>query len=670
MIFQTLIDVLAAGSALGRVGAWEELIDYQENSYNSTRLGQPLIGAAMYACILCGRPEEALKQFAKLTDGPASVGSAWQWGGGADVIDPVVRDIAMGAGGSQSLELFWQAKEEGFQVSSQALLAVIEACSAISDVLAIVDHLCDGTTWLVDGDDLNIVRCDEQERAIKPPSEHLEAIVLPIMRHCNHAGEFGISLLVYEMLVPSHQNRSEGWQNEIFYRLSICSHRDETLAAIMTAMCGLESSSVACGLFEAVADGNHDDLPFSFDIYQYATSILSSNDRWVSAHEMMTRLVDVVGGLPDKTLTLSQTELLLAALAKTAQACNGASQPEAAIFLLRHVQKRILHLQEVKPSMEGAVRSFLGIDEEETPDYTLLARSDPLLAESLRAHRLRGSTEQALSLLETVLEESKQPYESMPLSVNEALHVLLDEGRSGEAMELFQSLDKSVWMPDMFVTLAKALEKEQRWGSIGDLYHLSLKSGCLTEDMGIVAMKAVVETPDLEGKIRLLRGIIKDMCSLTGMVENEWQYSRYWLLKKSLGIRYSRLIMWWNDQRTSDLYELQLAIEQFTERKAAGLRPKNDVLRAIVRHCQHYRRLAMLINELEMTLPAEKEVWTDLLVHVIVELQNTTLRNDKRFVEEVILALRTVDAHAECEEFLSEALTRGVRVDRSLLSNS
>ena len=78
----------------------------------------------------------------------------------------------------------------------------------------------------------------------------------------------------------------------------------------------------------------------------------------------------------------------------------------------------------------------------------------------------------------------------------------------------------------------------------------------------------------------------------------------------------------------------------------------------------------MLINELEMTLPAEKEVWTDLLVHVIVELQNTTLRNDKRFVEEVILALRTVDAHAECEEFLSEALTRGVRVDRSLLSNS
>jgi hypothetical protein len=55
-----LADVLAAGSALGRVGAWKELVDYQTNSYNSSRLGQSLIGAVMYACILSGHPDEAI----------------------------------------------------------------------------------------------------------------------------------------------------------------------------------------------------------------------------------------------------------------------------------------------------------------------------------------------------------------------------------------------------------------------------------------------------------------------------------------------------------------------------------------------------------------------------------------------------------------------------------
>ena len=664
-----LSDVLAAGSALGRVGAWKELVDYQTNSYNSARLGQSLIGASMYACILSGRPDEAIKQFKKLTDGPGSVSSEWQWGGGIDVIDPVVRDIAMRAGGSQAFALFRQAKEEGFQVSWQAVTAVVDACSDINDVFGIIEHFCHSSICLIDGDSLSIVHCEDQRQEVNVPSEHMQSIVLPVLRNCNHAGQFGMSLLAFEMLTPGYQKYGEDWQRELANRLSRCSQRDETLAAIMTALCGLESVSFACILFDNVTDGKSDEFPFSSDIYQYVRSAITNSGQWLSAHAMIVKLLCVVKNLPNKPLTSGQTDLLLSALAKTAEAINGAGQPDAAVFLMRQIKKKVLRLQEVKPSMGFAVRSFLGIEEEEAPDYTILARSDPLLAESLRAHRLSLLPNQGLELFETVLVESKQSYESMPLSTNEALHALVHEGLSSEALAFFQSLDPSVWTPDMFVTLAKALEKEERWTIICDLYHSSLKSGCLTENMGIIAMKAVVESPHLDGKIRLLRGIVKEICLLTGLVENEWQYSRYWLLKQSLGVRYSRLLMWWNDQRTSELFELQLAIDQFTESKATGLRPNHDVLRAIVRHCKHYPKLSSLITEFDLKLPSEKAVWADLLVSAISAIQNTPLRNEQNVVEGVAMALKTVDAHAECEKFVADALSRGVPVHQSLLGN-
>lgn len=644
------------------------MIDYQANSYNSARLGQSLIGAVMYACIINGQHEEALKQFAKLYEGPGGVSSEWQWSGGADMIDPVVRDIAMRAGGPNSLDLYMQAKEEGFQVSAQALRAVVGSCSGLMEIFAIIDHLSHDKTWLVDGDDLSIVHCDGQKHEWEALSEHLEAIILPILRHCNHAGEFGLSLLVYEMMAPESPKREENWKYELVRRISRCTHRDETLAAIMTALCGLDSMSVACFLFEEVVEGNIDQFPFSSDLNQYAKSIVSTSDQWLSAHAMISKLVHAMGDLPEKPLTSRQTDTLLAALAKAAEACNSAGQAEAAICLMRHVQKKVLRLQKVEPSMQEAVRSFLGIEQDEIPEHFVLAKSDPLLAETMRGHRLRNEPELALTMLETVQKESNISYESIPLSVNQALEALIEVGRSGEALELFQSINQSAWTPGMFVTLTKALEKEQRWSRIGDLYHLSLKSGCLTERVGIIAMKAVVESPEFDGKIRVLRGIVKELCSFTGLVENEWQYTRYWWLKRSLGVRYSRLLMWWNDQRTSELFELQLAIEQLTEAMAAGQRPKVGILWAIVRHCRHYSKLAALINELDMQLPVEKEAWADLLHHVIAALDSTALRNDKIFVEEVIVALRTVEAHEACDEFVFDALKRGVRVDKSLLS--
>ena len=366
-------------------------------------------------------------------------------------------------------------------------------------------------------------------------------------------------------------------------------------------------------------------------------------------------------------MTAAQSDTLLAALAKAAEGCNDSRQPEAAICLIRLARQKILTLQEVVPSLGGAVRSFLGVNPDQPPEHALLARSDPLLAETMRSFRLRQSPEDALTVLETVRQDSNIRLESIPLSVNEALKALAADGHLIQALELFHSLNPSSWTPDMFITLVESLDKAQQWNIIGELYHLSLKSGCLSEYVGIMAMKAVVES-EVEGKIRVVRGILKETCSITGLVQNEWRYSRYWLLKRTIGIRYSRMLMWWNDQRTSDVLELQFAIEQFKECMATDRSPSSDVLGAITRHCRAHERLSPLIHELDMKLPTEKEDWADLLRQVIVALNSTDKRNDKAFIEEIILALKAIEAHRMCDEFVSDVLLRGVRVDKSLIA--
>ena len=57
---------------------------------------QPLVAAAMHACILSDRHAEALAIFDELLCGElATSASEWQWGGGEDRLHPACRDLAM-----------------------------------------------------------------------------------------------------------------------------------------------------------------------------------------------------------------------------------------------------------------------------------------------------------------------------------------------------------------------------------------------------------------------------------------------------------------------------------------------------------------------------------------------------------------------------------------------
>jgi hypothetical protein len=138
--------------------------------------------------------------------------------------------------GPEALGLFRQASEEGFQISWQAARLSSTLVVYAKDIFGIIEHFCHSTTCLIDGDGLKIIHCDEQRQEVNAPSQHLESILLPILRNCNYAGQFGMSLLAFEILTPADQNYGEDWQKELASHLSRCSQCDEILAAVMTAL--------------------------------------------------------------------------------------------------------------------------------------------------------------------------------------------------------------------------------------------------------------------------------------------------------------------------------------------------------------------------------------------------------------------------------------------------
>jgi len=586
-------------------------------------------------------------------------------GGGSDALDPLVRDISMRAGGPEAVRLYQNAKEEGYQVSFQALLSVIEGCNDINIIVAIMEAVCIDKSWIVDGNHLEILHRDDSTKTYQLSSEQLERLVLTFLRKTNHSSEFGLSLLCFEFLLSNYR-RDFDWHEETANCICETESPDDILSAMMTALCGFGASKRARSLYEAVGRRSQEHYHLSFDIYQFIES--PREDNWLDLHRELRKLVAITSDLPNDTLTSSQMYLIVSALAKAVRYFNNARHPRAGLFLSMQMQTKFLSLQKTSPNVGAIMRSFLGVKDDELPN-ALLATSDELLAETLRAKRIMKMSDQALSLFEETMEkEPKVGYSSMPLAVNEAFRALIDIEQLGLAIDLFQSIDESGRIPQMFVTLSQALEREQQWEMIGQLYRESLQSGCLTEELGIMALKAINEIPNLENKLRIMRQIVSEICKVTGQVDSEWQYEKYWKLRRKLGRRYARLLMWWNDPKTSDIQELQLAIEQFVERKSNGLQQRHDALRAIIRHSRHYQTFSELSRECRINLPVEKEMWKDLVLNVALEAQKSVLRDDSRFIEDLVAVLRKFEEFAKAGEYLSDAILRGVQIDKSFVA--
>jgi hypothetical protein len=708
--------VFCAGTALGRAGEWQACIKYLRNSYNSTRLGQALIAAAMQACILCSQHEEALVLFDELVVGRE--GGEYQWGGQFDGPNPICRDLIIRAlaespnedAPERALAYFDEIQDERRQISVDALRAIfriLERQGLFRESTALLSDSLEQkwqTSWLVDSDkyDLDEIKADSGEidrSGMQSYQRCLPEILATVMRTCNSSEQYGLALVSCRLAevfstktLPDDTSLPLDDEASHLERSLLLSNigfglREDLLIASMLSLNGLGLTKYAARLYESAKifrneAGNEASHPWTdaMQCYESVRSNVSEQNAWESAHKHIHRIFAAVEAIKKTGIDLSveRKDIITSALAKTMHCCTAVGQPEASLFIATHVEP-VLSVRQAS-SFGGSISSFLGLNSDDEASSVLLT-DDLLLAEILRAHRNSSGSHYALELIRglpqwdklmSLDKGSSSSGCSIPLTI-EVLNILVEQQRVDDALRLFRSLASESRSPESFLIVAKLLVRQRDWSSLGELYHQALKSNCLTELLSEIAIKAVAESNvETKGKLRAARNIAEEASRIVGISQTKWLEHRYWSLKRRLGRHFTRLLMWWNDAKTSQAHEFQLAMKQFEQRRELGLKPKNDVVRAIVSGAQDFKQLLAARNIMEKvaSIPEDVSGWIDLLCYVLDETKGTPLYSDPRFVDDVAMAFSSLEAHGECVDFVSDAVARNVYVNYKALERA
>jgi len=165
----------------------------------------------------------------------------------------------------------------------------------------------------------------------------------------------------------------------------------------------------------------------------------------------------------------------------------------------------------------------------------------------------------------------------MTQSANNTLEVLLDIDIN-ECMAFLDTMNVKFVNPSTFVVIAKRYAQNGIWPEIGEVYNRAKKGGAVSEELGLITMQAVCESELLNGKIIVLRKIVEDVSHLVGMKSNDWIHAKYWGIKRYVGFHYARLLMRWNDPKTSQKEELLFAINEMRQCAREGIATKNAPL--------------------------------------------------------------------------------------------
>ncbi|CAB9530933.1 expressed unknown protein [Seminavis robusta] len=352
--------MLAAGTAIGLAGEWEGLVSYLKENSGEGVPGQPLVAAAMHACLLCNRHEEANEVFRTLTDGNLAISSEFHWGGGQDTTFPLCRDLAMRAfakcgSGSEAMAMLRQALEEERAVSEVALHGVFSALERDEEWRDAVDLLFrlwadDTSIHVVPGAELEIPSVEDTE----PNGEFQRSLIdhgsvlSCVMRACNTAGEFGVALLCFMLvdvsLASSRGHESSGGMMTMQGLLREVNDANELLSAAMIALCGVESFEQAQTLFDLTMerenefDQTSDAFVEAEQVYHYAQACANSSPdqrRWATCQRHSDRILRALRAIRmrGEQLDPDQLYVLGSALAMVLRSCTEASQPAAGIIL-------------------------------------------------------------------------------------------------------------------------------------------------------------------------------------------------------------------------------------------------------------------------------------------------------------------------------------------------
>ena len=714
---------MAAGSALGRAGEWEACVEFAKKSDDAERLGQPLVAAAMLACVECSQYDTALNVYTESMSNPSLGGSEWQWGGGFDIVHPVSRDLALrsmgrsskGGWGAQAMDIFRnQIIAERAAISSDALLGLIMTLERDGEWQLAFEIL---TTLLRKSGSSGSFTRRRAEWTIVPQTIDVQArdhsstdaiadvgisnsMLSSIMNACNSCGEFGLALLCERMVaiqrgqIASVMDATNNSQfavatTLVASRQSDALQSERLLLSQMSSLCGLKCYDDAVALFDEISQAAADKEWRQAKVCaEFASAEAASLDSaafvksqaWKSAFRHMNRICVAARILrEEKGEHLSKEEALILAdaLGHCMSFCNDAGQPRAGLALAERVIGFLDSSNRGGRSLGSSIMSFLGIGEgsgKSKPNSVLgsdkFEGSDLLLSSTMRCYHLLDRSADAIDLFFDTVDristaEKEHEHSDFVHSWNEAIALLFHEGRSEEAMNLYDVLEDHLKTPETFIVAAKGLASQQNWRGTSQVYTRALKEHCLSEDLALLAMKAVVEQ-ELDGKIGTLRSISDEVAAMEGHSSKDWIQTRYWTLKRALGWRFARLLMWWNDPNTASEEELLLAVEQLEAAKNDEIIPKNDDLRCIVRYASF-----KINREGENSFGSlQSSQLIELVSEAILEAQRTSLWTQPSFITSSAISLRALSANKECVQLVRDALSQGIRVSKRALKEA
>lgn len=567
--------VLAAGSALGRAGLWSECLDLATEPTSISTYGPSITAAAMLSCIESGRFTEAIDAFDYFMSGNQSVASEWQWSGGnITAIEPICRDLALTAMGNVSSGGYSQTArrmfdviiDEGSPLSCDGLLGIMHSlendgnwkeAAQLLDRFVSSNFNAKGTKWRIVPNLLQLQKEDSDDGLASDAEVYdlLEKLLASTMRVCNKEGHFGLAAVLcaianklrddssgYVDLTTSHD------EDAILGNLTSNSvlQRDPVFEAYTQSLYGLGCKRVADRLINERECDDNDTIVY---IPKRMMRNLPKAESWIAAAKSIDRLLMARNTIQIEPgeLCSDSSFLFERGLSKAMEYCNDSNQPAAALYLFQYAA-RIL-LTKKNQHLADRFKSFLGMGNQanqhpreeiftsdDALDFSGIQLTDSILAAIINAFIKMGRPEQALSTFNNAIGQQGTPL-LMRQSVNSIIDVLL----LMDVDECVSSLDDKISTPATFITIAKYLADNGVWHGIGELYNQARRVGCVSEELGFIAMQSVNESELKEGKIIVFRKIAEDVANTIGIDKDEWITSRYWEIKRYVGYHYARV---------------------------------------------------------------------------------------------------------------------------------
>ncbi len=539
---------------------------------------QVIVAAAMLACIECARYTEAISAYDLFLSGNQSAASEWQWGGGnITAVKPLCRDLAIYAMGRvesgglshDAMCMFRESINEGIPLSTNAILGVAHCLeydgdwqSSIKFLKGFVEFVYrkKPNSWRVISDPIGRATGDNNDEALSPIQENklLADLLASAMRVCNQQGRHGLGII--QCFIT---NRSYHGELRTKVDDKVACDYGEVVKAIASQAIVLEHEQILDVFVQSLRQLGCVDVSESLlnTLQNITSSTLPQGSRrnesthaesWMNALIAIDRVLKAMDGIRLNGPHLPPEDRLLfeRGLSRAMEHCIDSYQSAAALELFTYAGTL---LEDSTRTLTERVRLYFGMEssygeekqidaifhEGKEIDLKKYRVGDALLAAIIKSYISLGEDEEARSaFLDGTLHLDDSTL--MPQSTNNNLEALLDIDLE-KSMEFLDSIDVKCVNPTTFYKIASRFAQNGTWHEIGAIYNRARNAGCISEELGLFAMQAVVESELLDGKITVLRRIIDDLCGLVGMESNDWIRSRYWGIKNRVGFHYARV---------------------------------------------------------------------------------------------------------------------------------